>query len=157
MEVKLQKVDIFDLATENINLFKNKAEEKGVKIISEVDIGLYAFIDRNMILTVIRNLVSNSVKFTKKGEEIRLKAQLDNDFIEIEVSDTGVGISEENIKKIFRIDSNLSTIGTNEETGTGLGLIISKEFVEKNGGTIKVISSEGKGSRFIFKVPVYKE
>ena len=157
MEVKLEKVDIFDLATENLNLFKNKAEEKGVKIISEVDIGLYAFIDRNMILTVIRNLVSNSVKFTKKGEEIRLKAQLDNDFIEIEVSDTGVGISEENIKKIFRIDSNLSTIGTNEETGTGLGLIISKEFVEKNGGTIKVISSEGKGSRFIFKVPVYKE
>ena len=157
MEVKQKKTDVFELAIESLNLYKAKAEEKGIKLTSNVDIGLYASIDKNMISTVLRNLVSNAIKFTKSGGEIRIEANVSGDFIEVKVSDTGIGISEKNLQGIFEIDYNISTLGTNQESGTGLGLIIVREFVEKNGGTISVKSKEGEGSLFIFKIPAFKE
>lgn len=157
MEVKPEKVDVFELAVENIDLFQEKAEKKGVKIDTNIKMGLFAYIDRNMINTVLRNLISNSVKFTNSGDIINIEAKSINEHIEIIVSDTGIGVPEENLKKIFKIDSHLSTQGTADEIGTGLGLIISREFVEKNGGTINVNSKEGNGTQFMFTVPVYKE
>ena len=157
MEVKPKKVDILELAVENMNLFQEKAEKKGVKIDTNVKMGFFAYIDRNMITTVLRNLISNSVKFTNRGDNINIEAKYINEQIEITVTDTGIGISEKNIDKIFRIDSNISTKGTADEIGTGLGLIISREFVEKNGGTINVQSKEGNGTQFKFTVPVYKD
>ena len=87
----------------------------------------------------------------------RQKTKIINEFIEISVNDTGIGIPKENVEKIFMIDSNISTPGTEEEEGTGLGLIISREFIEKNGGTINVNSIEGKGTQFMFTVPIYKD
>ncbi|MFC2104803.1 sensor histidine kinase [Bacteroidota bacterium] len=143
------------MVTENVFLYTEKAYEKGVRIISKMDAEQYALIDRHMISTVLRNLISNSVKFTKQGDEITVDARINSNLIEISVIDTGVGISEENVEKIFQIDSNISTQGTAEESGTGLGLIISREFIEKNGGTINVKSKEGEGTRFTFTVPVY--
>lgn len=86
-----------------------------------------------------------------------LEAKVNNDFIEISVTDTGIGIPENNIDKIFSIDSNISTKGTDEELGTGLGLIISHEFVEKNGGIINVKSEVGKGTEFMFTVPIFND
>ena len=157
MEVNLEKVDIFELVYENTSLVEDKAIEKGIEIRSEVKIGMFASIDRNMISTVLRNLISNAIKFTKRGGEIVIKAKEVDKFIEIGVSDTGVGIPESELIKIFRIDSNLSTMGTDEEPGTGLGLIISKEFVEKNAGTINVVSTERVGSTFKFTVPVHND
>jgi signal transduction histidine kinase len=157
MEVKLSKTDLFELAVENINLFRATAQEKGVNLLFNVDIGTYAVIDKNMISTVLRNLVSNAIKFTKEGGKINIETNKINNFIEVSVSDTGVGISEENRKRIFEIDNNISTLGTNDEVGTGLGLIIVREFVEKNGGTIKVESTEGVGSCFSFKIPAFVE
>ncbi len=157
MEVKPEKVDIFELAVENMDLFQEKAEKKGVKIDMNIKMGLLAFIDRNMINTVLRNLISNSVKFTNSGDSINIEAKSFNEHIEIIVTDTGIGVPEENLEKIFKIDSHISTQGTADEIGTGLGLIISREFVEKNGGTINVKSKEGNGTQFMFTVPVYKE
>jgi two-component system, sensor histidine kinase and response regulator len=157
MEVNLSKTDIFELAIDNINLFKVTAQEKGVNLKFNVDVGTYAVIDKNMISTVLRNLVSNAIKFTKEGGKVIIESNKIDNFIEVAVSDTGVGISEENTKNIFEIDNNISTIGTNNEVGTGLGLIIVREFVEKNSGTIKVDSTEGVGSRFCFKIPAFRE
>lgn len=157
MEVKPEKVEVFELAIENMNLFQEKAEKKGVKINANVKMGLFAYIDKNMICTVLRNLISNSVKFTNSGDIINIEAKSLNEHIEIMVTDTGIGVPEENLKKIFKIDSHISTQGTADEIGTGLGLIISREFVEKNGGTINVKSKEGNGTQFMFTVPVYKE
>jgi two-component system, sensor histidine kinase and response regulator len=157
MEVKLSKSDVFELAVENINLFKVTAQEKGVNLVFNVDVGTYAVIDKNMISTVLRNLVSNAIKFTKGGGEINIETNKIDNFIEVSVSDTGVGMSEENRRKIFEIDNNISTLGTNDEVGTGLGLIIVREFVEKNRGAIKVDSTEGVGSRFSFQIPAFRE
>ncbi|NOQ26182.1 MAG: cyclic nucleotide-binding domain-containing protein [Bacteroidales bacterium] len=157
LEVNSEKVNLLDLANENMNIFQIIAEKKGVKLESRINNKLYAYIDRNMISTVIRNLLSNSIKFTNVNDTVFLEAKVVNDFIEISVTDTGIGIPESNIDKIFSIDSNISTKGTAEESGTGLGLIISHEFVIKNGGTIIVKSEEGKGTEFTFTIPVYKD
>ncbi|MBE0646735.1 MAG: ATP-binding protein, partial [Bacteroidales bacterium] len=110
--------------------------------------------DRDMILTVLRNLISNAVKFTSFGGKIHIIVTPNHDFCEISVRDSGIGISKEDIDKLFRIDSKFSTRGTADEKGTGLGLILCKEFVEKHGGKIWVESELGKGSTFRFTLPI---
>lgn len=157
MKVKPEKVNLLDLSVENMTIFKEMADKKGVNLESRINIDLYAYIDRNMITTVLRNLISNAIKFTRANDTIILAAKVNNNFIEVSVSDTGIGIPYDNIDKIFKIDSNISTQGTDDESGTGLGLIISHEFVEKNGGTIIVKSEEGKGTTFMFTVPIINE
>ncbi|OFX22328.1 MAG: hypothetical protein A2041_04260 [Bacteroidetes bacterium GWA2_31_9b] len=157
LKVIPEKVDLFEITNENINLYKTKAHNKGIELISEIGSGLYAYIDKNMISTVIRNLVSNSIKYTRKGGKIVLTAHHHNKLIKFSVKDTGVGIPEENIDKLFRIDINISTQGTEDETGTGLGLIICKEFVEKNGGKIHASSNINNGTNIYFTVPALIE
>ncbi len=157
MEVKPEKNDLFELVMDNIVFYKDKADKKGVILKSDIKMNTNAFIDKNMITAVLRNLISNAIKFTNPGDSIIIKANKAEEFIAVSVIDSGIGISEENRDKIFRIDSHISTQGTLDETGTGLGLIISKEFVEKNGGTISVQSNEGQGTDFTFSVPVCKE
>ena len=110
-----------------------------------------------MVDAVIRNLLSNAIKFTKAGGEVRVKVMEKDDMLYISVKDDGVGMKEEIKNKLFKIDQHVTTKGTDQEKGTGLGLILSKEFVEKNGGEIWVETEEGKGSEFIFTLPVWKE
>ena len=105
-----------------------------------------------MIHTIIRNLLSNAIKYTDQGGKINISSKIQDSYIEITVSDSGAGIKPENIKRLFRLDENFSTKGTAEETGTGLGLILCKEFVKKNGGEIWVKSTYGKGSDFTIKL-----
>jgi signal transduction histidine kinase len=106
-----------------------------------------------MTETVLRNLITNAIKFTKPNGTIIVSSERDDNWIKIKVADNGVGISEENIQKLFRIDSNYSTKGTAEESGTGLGLILCKELVEKQGGKIYVTSKKDSGSTFSFTLP----
>jgi len=119
-----------------------------------------AFVDAdiNMLSTILRNLLSNAIKFTEKGGQIKIKAQQrtnnNQQVFEITVEDTGVGISEQIQLKMFEIGESTSTKGTENEEGTGLGLILCKDFVEKHGGKIWVESKEGKGSSFIFTLAV---
>jgi signal transduction histidine kinase len=107
-----------------------------------------------MIKTVLRNLISNAIKFTNSKGKIDLTALQNNNFIEIAVSDNGVGMSNETRKKLFDISTNITTKGTANEKGSGLGLILCKEFVEKHGGKIWIESEEGKGSDFKFTLPL---
>lgn len=155
IEVQEEKVDLYTLVSDNIEFLTEKAKEKNIDIKSEVHVNTYARIDKNMISTVLRNLISNAIKFTSNDGEINIKCDINGEFINVCVIDSGIGIPNENLDKLFRIDKNISTQGTNDESGTGLGLIISKEFVESNGGTIHAESKEGEGSKFIFSVPVY--
>jgi len=111
------------------------------------------YADRQAVTTVLRNLFANAIKYTPAGGTIRVTARVDRDRQEITVTDPGVGIAEEDIDKLFRIDVHHSTPGTGNEKGTGLGLILCREFVEKNHGEISVRSSPGKGSAFIFTLP----
>lgn len=153
IELKPAKINLFGLVVENISLLKGIANNKDIKIINEVEKNAEAFADQNMITTVIRNLLTNALKYTTKGGMVKISSEVQNDMVTIRVSDTGVGIQEENLKKLFRIDTNFSTPGTEDEAGTGLGLILCREFIQKNNGKIDVKSIFGLGSEFSFTLP----
>ncbi|HPO50466.1 MAG TPA: HAMP domain-containing sensor histidine kinase, partial [Spirochaetota bacterium] len=124
------------------------------KLSNDCEKNIRVYADKNMTETVIRNLLVNANKFTSEGN-ITINANIRGNTVEISIKDTGVGIDEEKRSKIFQIDKNVSTEGTNGETGTGLGLILCKEFIEKNSGKIRFSSERGKGSTFTFTLPAY--
>ena len=146
-------VNIKELLADTLMVILPNANSKGIDIRMEIDEETKAVIDYNMIGTVIRNLVMNSIKFTGKGGSIVLKANNRDGFLNLTVSDSGCGISEKLMGQLFRLDKTFTTKGTNDETGTGLGLIICKEFIEIHKGTIWAESIEGKGSDFHFRIP----
>jgi len=141
------------IVTQTFNLLTSSAKEKQIALEMNMDPELQVFADYNMLLAVIRNLVSNAVKFTCDGGRVMVEATQSEKWVEIAVVDTGIGIAQEDIDKIFRIDIHYSTKGTRRETGTGLGLILCHEFVERHGGDIVVSSELGKGSTFRVRLP----
>jgi PAS domain S-box-containing protein len=151
-----ENIDIYDIVESTVDFHRISAEKKKIEIKSHVKKNYFAYADRNMITTVIRNLISNAIKFTDSNGKIEIACDRNEDSVEITISDNGIGINKENLDNLFRIDSYYSTSGTLGESGTGLGLIICKEFIEKNGGNIKVVSEEGKGSAFTFNLPAAK-
>ncbi len=155
IDYKPDIINISDLARGTRELLSGQAGAKGIEIITPVEGDHYCYADKNMTMTVMRNLVSNAIKFTNEGGKVQINCRrADRDMLGVEVIDNGVGITEENLKKLFRIDVNLSTRGTSQETGTGLGLILCKEFVEKQGGKIEVESEPGRGTKFYFTLPL---
>ncbi len=153
LRFKPEKISLKKIIIENINLLESTARNKNIKIYSEVESETFAFADKNMVRTIVRNLISNAIKYTNQGGHINIQSKC-NSHCEISITDTGIGISIANINKIFKIDESFSTIGTEREKGTGLGLILCKEFVEKNGGKLWVISEPDKGSTFTFSLPL---
>jgi len=153
IQYKPTEFNLFQLAESLVNLLIANSFKKGIKLKNAVEINSIVFADKNMISTVIRNLLANAIKFTHKNGIISITTELENDLMKITVKDSGIGISPQNQEKLFRIDVSHTTLGTNEEMGTGLGLILCKELVEKNGGTIWVESELGKGSSFNFTIP----
>ena len=154
--IKTETVQLKELADEILELLEPAAAQKQIELIADIDTDLRVDADVNMLRTVIRNLTSNAVKFTSEKGRIRLSAKVAGDLVEFSVCDTGIGISEEDIAKLFRIEVNPNSIGHNKEKGTGLGLIICKEFIEKNKGRIWAESTEGEGSIFKFTVPTHR-
>ena len=110
-----------------------------------------------MLQTILRNLVSNAIKFTNLKGEIKIYTTAAQHFAEITISDNGVGMDEQTIRKLFRIDTGLVSKGTANELGSGLGLLVCKEFVEKQGGEIRIESEAGKGCNLIFTIPLWKD
>jgi PAS domain S-box-containing protein len=145
-----EKVDISELVDKSMDLIITTAESKNVKVENTIKSGLIVLADKNTITTVIRNLVSNAIKYSEEGGKVTILGEERDDSVVISVQDNGVGISPENMDKLFRIDVNYSTKGTYDESGTGLGLILCKEFVEKNGGKMFAESILGEGSTFSF-------
>lgn len=149
--------DINEVIKTIIEAYRPHAVIKSIKLEVELLEGLTVFADINMIKTVLRNLVTNAVKFTKPGGRIIIKSELVSDYAVIKVIDDGVGISDEDMKKLFRIDESLRTIGTLGEKGTGLGLLLCHDFVEQNGGTIAAEQNPDAGTTFSFTLPLVKE
>jgi len=149
-----KKLNIREMIEENVDIVRIFAEYKGLEIGLENKNGIYAYADENMVKTVLRNLLMNAIKFTGHGGRITVKARHVKDMTEIDVTDTGVGISLENQRRLFSIEENFSTPGTENENGFGLGLVVSREFIEMNKGQISVTSSPGNGSTFTFTLPV---
>ena len=133
--------------------FKNNADIKGIKITSEIDDNIKVYADRNMLETTIKNLISNAIKFTKSGGSVEITSSKDKIFTQICITDSGIGIPKDNLSKIFVIDNFASTPDTENQKGSGLGLIIAKEFVEKNGGELNLKSEVDKGTTVKFTVP----
>lgn len=155
------QANLNEIVENNIWLFVQSAANKDIRLESEIDKAIAVFVDVNMLNIVLRNLTSNAIKFTPPLGQITISVRNHedqpnhaSDFVEIAVKDTGIGISQENQAKLFRIDEHYTTPGTNEEKGTGLGLIITKEMVERNGGLIWVESEPDQGTTFWFTVPM---
>ncbi len=148
--------DLSEIVQENIEIQKLKSKEKSITFTSKLNPNIHVFADVNMVNTIIRNLFSNALKFSYPKSEIIISTQLNGDTIQLSVQDFGVGMNADKQSKLFSIDNNTSTLGTKQETGTGLGLILCKEFVEANGGQIWIESEEKKGSTFTFTLPLSK-
>ncbi len=149
-----QQMDIRELVLQNIALFTPNADAKHITFENHLEQGVLAYADYNMVNAILRNLISNAVKFTHTGGKISFSVNHTNaDYIEVIVSDTGFGIAREHLSKLFRIDSRYKRLGTAREKGTGLGLILCKEFVEKNTGAIWLESEPGHGTAVKFTLP----
>lgn len=148
-----QLYDIRDLIAENLNNIEFYRVNKKIKLFCNISEGIQVIVDKNMFNSIMRNLLSNAVKFTHRGGEITVTCEDFKGHFMISVKDNGVGIPKEDMHKLFRIDLRYTNIGTSKERGTGLGLLLCKEFVQKHSGKIWVESSEGKGSEFKFTIP----
>jgi len=153
MDYNPEYFEMVSLIEEACSLSDDNALQKSITIQKQLPHNLPVFADFYMISTVLRNLISNAIKFTNSGCEIIVSACETATEIVVSVNDNGIGITKERIEKIFSIGESESTPGTTKEKGTGLGLILCKEFVEKHGGRIWVESAEGKGSEFYFAIP----
>lgn len=151
-----QPIDIRDIVTQNINLFTQNAEDKQITFRNLIEERTAVYADFNMVNAVIRNLISNALKFTKSGGRVEFSAKQNGEYVEVSVTDTGIGISKEHLSKLFRIDARYKRLGTDREKGTGLGLILCKEFIEKHGGTIWIESEVDQGSTVKFTLPALK-
>ena len=155
INVKQKNISLKLLSAGIINLNLMGAQNKKIKLTNTINEDINVFADENMLNAVIQNLIANSIKYTAENGTIILSAIVKDDFAEISVVDNGVGMGEDIRNSLFRLAETKSTPGTNHERGTGLGLILCKEFVERQGGKIWAESQLGKGSKFKFTIPLY--
>jgi PAS domain S-box-containing protein len=147
-------INLYEVIDKNVQLAAAQAAAKDIKIQVKVDESLQCTADPNMLNTVVRNLLTNALKFTHQGGKVIVAATRTPDNVVVEVQDTGTGIPEEDLNKLFRIDVKYVNTGTNNETGTGLGLMLCKEFANYHGGNIWVKSHLNEGSTFYFSIPI---
>jgi signal transduction histidine kinase len=148
-------VPLLQVIRESVSLISDTASSRGIELSYIIPENLKVFADINILQTVIRNLISNAVKFTSSGGKISLSAKTADDVnVEITITDTGIGMSDAMIKDLFKLDPSTSRTGLGGEPGTGLGLIICKDFIENQGGRLWVESVESKGSIFHFTLPM---
>ena len=143
------------IVDENLDLLEAKLQSKNIGVRVDIPATLEVFADEDMITTVIRNLLTNATKFTRDKGCIKASTSTNTHFCYLSIHDNGIGIAPNNIDKLFRVDSNFSAKGTHNEKGSGLGLILSKEFIERCGGTIKASSEWGIGSTFTVSIPLH--
>ncbi len=153
MKVYAKDIELKKISEDCVDLLTPIADKKLVKITNNIRTPIIVFADNEMVKLVIRNLMSNAIKFTTAGNKIILDAKSDKEFATISIKDNGTGISNENREKLFKLTS-FSTRGTSNESGMGIGLLLCKDFVDKNGGKIWFESELEKGTTFYFTLPV---
>lgn len=150
------RFDLTNLLKQEYALFEKIANERNILLEVKTEQNLYAFADKNMIDLVIRNLISNALKFSNRGDQISLIAKQKDGHLIVNIKDSGAGISQENLDKLNKGES-FTTAGVRNETGTGLGLILVRDYIVKNGGSLHIKSELNVGSEFEFSLPIYKE
>jgi signal transduction histidine kinase len=153
IKINKELLNLNELINQNIATITDRLTQKKVSILNSVNPNLEIFADEKMINTVFRNLLSNAIKFTKQGDKITIDAEDNGNEIHIIVSDTGIGISEGELIKLFKIDEKVSRKGTDNEPSTGLGLVLCKEFMDIHGGKIWAESEEYNWSKFHITIP----
>ncbi|MBU2505780.1 MAG: PAS domain S-box protein [Bacteroidetes bacterium] len=155
-EIHPETFSLAEVAQESIELLFEKAKQKAILLTNDIPKDIEIYSDKNSIAFTIRNLMTNAIKFTKENGSVKISASEVDDNWKISITDTGIGLSKDDVEKLFRIDVSHKTIGSSrEEKGTGLGLILCKEFVERNGGKVFLENSElDKGSTFSFTLPI---
>ncbi|MCB1189613.1 MAG: hybrid sensor histidine kinase/response regulator [Leptospiraceae bacterium] len=153
LDFKPEILNLKKIVDENLELLGNNANNKNITLSSFIGESICIFADKNMLNTIIRNLMSNAIKFTPVGGKVEVNSGINKDYVEITISDNGIGIHPEDISKLFKIDVDHKTLGTKNEQGTGIGLILCKEFIEKHNGKIWVESILNKGSNFYVSLP----
>ncbi len=148
-----ESLNLYNIVSEVLNLHQNTAEVKGIHLDAKIPSNVTVFADRNGIKTIIRNLVDNALKFTDKNGTVLLSANIINDKVSLQIADTGSGMSPELIDKLFILDSSNTNRQHHSKSGTGLGLVLCKDLIEMNKGTIEVESKVGKGTTFIINLP----
>lgn len=155
VKMKMQPLLLHEVIHTNLELQRENYTRKKIQIVNQVDAELKVSADENMLNAILRNLISNAIKFTESGGEIAINAMtLSNGLVEVVVSDTGIGMDSQTLENLYRIDQKSGRPGTEGEVSSGLGLILVKEFVEKQGGSLRAESRVGEGSRFSFTLPV---
>jgi len=154
---KPENINLEDLIYDELEVLRETATGKGIELrcVIPENINMNIFADKNMIRTIIRNLISNAIKFTNRKGKVIVKASAEDGIVKVSVIDNGIGMTPDTLSKLFKIDSNLSTRGTEDEKGTGLGLCLCRDFVEKHHGEITVESTPGNGSIFSIRLPRY--
>lgn len=143
-----QPLDIREVADNAIGLLSKNAINKGIMLVNKIDTGINVIADEQMLSSIFQNLISNAIKFSFSGSSVIIDIKEDSEFVEVSVSDEGIGMTPEDIHSVFQIGKKFTTNGTADEKGTGLGLLLCKEFVEKLGGELNIKSKPGAGSRF---------
>ncbi len=156
IQVSPEYFDLQEIIQSNIDLLKSGAENKQITLINTLSISVKVYADKEMIKTVIRNILSNAVKFTETGGSVSIGAQEKHSSVIVEIQDDGIGMDQETMDKIFQFGETVSEHGTEGEKGTGLGLLICREFIRKNNGELWVQSAPGKGSTFFIAIPKNK-
>ncbi len=153
MKYEPVSVNVLEEIYSVLQMFKTNLKNKNIELKLNIGEDVIVMADKDMFWLLIRNLLSNAIKFTKPGGNIEINSSMEGDMAVIEVKDDGVGIESEYVGKLFRLDSHYSTEGTNNESGSGLGLILCKDIIDKHSGKIWVESEVGKGSSFMFTLP----
>lgn len=156
IQINKELYNLKHLVDQSCEPYKLNATNKNIKISTEISVDYKICVDKFTMSTAIGNLLSNAIKFTPYGGLIAIYVESDNKHIKLNFKDTGIGMSKETTLNLFKDGKGNSTLGTNNESGTGLGLMLCQEFIEKNGGEISVVSEEGKGSIFTFTFPISK-
>ena len=154
IEIQPEELNLVDLINESIEPSLTNAAQKEITVIKNIENHISVKADDNSIKTIIRNLFNNAIKYTPNGGLVEFNAFRNGDNVEVSITDTGIGMSPKTISKLFKIEESQSRLGTNNESGTGLGLILCKDIIAKNDGKIWVESEPGKGSVFKFSIPV---
>jgi signal transduction histidine kinase len=150
-------VDLNELSNEIIAYSKHIAQDKKIAFCQEIEKNIELLADRNMLQTILRNLLSNAIKYTPQDGVITIYASIDNKEALISIKDTGIGIAADTLTNLFKIEETISTLGLNKEKGTGLGLVLCKDLVEKHQGKIWAESELGQGSTFSFTIPLVQQ
>ena len=156
MQFRPELIRVKEEMSGTLNLLAQTASNKGIILKYNIDDSITVFADKNMFAAIIRNLISNAIKFTNIGGKIIVSAERKDSYIELSITDSGVGMPKDRIDDLFKIDKSISSKGTANEEGTGLGLLLCKEMVDKHNGKIWIESELGKGSKFSFTLPLLK-